>query len=141
VVLAAVNQHVNALKFASPALRNGDLQAYVEGLLNAYSVPSSLFMDTILCGAMLPATHALVADEVEDEDAPIARRARIGASRTCLLWKLNLGTTVTLKKKIAAFAGVRCQGACRVPWSHVVKVARHLKDVVEEVDLLLRIHA
>ena len=127
VVLAAVNQHGNALQFALLPLRNGGLQAYVEGLLDTYPVPSYVFLSTVLCGAKLFSARTLVADEEEDGEEPIARRARTKISSTCLLWKLNLGTTVTLKKKIATFAGVRCQEFCTVPWSHLTKVNRKNK--------------
>ena len=107
--------------------------AYVEGLLDAYTVPSSVFLGTILCSINLSSARTLITDDPlvegvneEDGDAPTPLRSRTEAGLTCLLPKLNLGdaTTLTLMKTIAAFTGVRCQEFCRVPWSHV-KTAAH----------------
>jgi len=141
VVLVAFHQFQIALKFASPALRNGGLRDYVFQLLGSYTVPSSVFRGTILCStkhstALAPDSDDSltfsVTEKANDEVkcSPVARRtrSRTEANRTCLLSKLNLGdtTTMTLMKNIAAFAGVRCQEFCTVPWSHVKEAVMHL---------------
>jgi len=139
VVLVAVNQHEEALVYALPTLRNGGLQAYVAGLLNAHTVPCSVFLGTILCGTK---TRTSLTLDVEDSfSRPVVKGAngetggtlvvlpsRDEAIRVCLLPKLDLGdeTTIILMKMIAAFAGVRCQEFFKVRWSHVVTVAQKI---------------
>jgi len=139
VVLAAVHESENALECALPILRNGGLQAYVAGLLNAYTVPSSAFLGTILCCTKL---HTPLTPGVDGNNSPpVAKEekgeaggtltdlsSRAEAFRICLLPKLDLGdeTTTVLMKKIAAFAGVRCQELFKVRWSHLVTVAQKI---------------
>jgi len=134
VVLAAVNSDgyicfggpSGVPNLASRTLRDGGLEVYVAGLLTTYTVPSSVFLGTILCATNVHTQDSLlpVAKEAiggEDGDIYIARRTRFRVSRICLLSKLDLGeyTTTNLMKEIAAFAGVQCQELCGVPWSHV----------------------
>jgi len=132
VVLAAINQDGSALQYALPAFRDGGLRTCVVGLLNVHTVPTSVFLGTVLCGTKFPSARALGADD--GISSPVEKEATgkdggrfcTESSRACLLPKLDLGdvTTVVLMKKIAAFAGVQCQEFCGVPWSHVVKAAR-----------------
>ena len=126
IVLAAVAQNADALKYASDELRNGGLKSNVWRLIgDVFNVSKPAFIATILFGAKAAPTVATTSD-VKTKDCKLKCFLRLLQPSVVLPGPLS----TQIKKRIWGFAGVRSGER----WEDISSAARNLGCSINTID-------